>query len=154
MTRYHYNDFHAFVFRGEIPEMNNILDRDDFSIMKRAIYATQVPGLGWLAPLSPFLCSNSTSYSSSNPAHFSSDSSSLLLNLVAWLYWIAAIVSQSRKKQLIYHKIDERCAVGHARTNARTHEGRQADRQTGRQTSLHVILFCLISHCCRGERFS
>ena len=37
------------MFRGEIPEMNNILDRDDFSIMKRAIYATQVPGLGWLA---------------------------------------------------------------------------------------------------------
>ncbi|CAL8324067.1 unnamed protein product [Lota lota] len=29
------------LLKGEIPEMNNILDRDDFSIMKRAIYATQ-----------------------------------------------------------------------------------------------------------------
>uniref|UniRef100_A0A8C5FR95 Glycogen [starch] synthase n=1 Tax=Gadus morhua TaxID=8049 RepID=A0A8C5FR95_GADMO len=29
------------LLKGEIPEMNNILDRDDFSVMKRAIYATQ-----------------------------------------------------------------------------------------------------------------
>lgn len=28
--------------RGESPDMNSILDRDDFTIMKRAIYATQV----------------------------------------------------------------------------------------------------------------
>lgn len=28
--------------RGQIPDLNNILDRDDFTIMKRAIYATQV----------------------------------------------------------------------------------------------------------------
>ena len=28
--------------RGEIPDMTSILDRDDFTIMKRAIYATQV----------------------------------------------------------------------------------------------------------------
>lgn len=28
--------------RGEIPDMDSILDRDDFTIMKRAIYATQV----------------------------------------------------------------------------------------------------------------
>uniref|UniRef100_A0AAQ5YRH8 Glycogen [starch] synthase n=1 Tax=Amphiprion ocellaris TaxID=80972 RepID=A0AAQ5YRH8_AMPOC len=28
-------------FRGQIPDMNTILDRDDFTIMKRAIYATQ-----------------------------------------------------------------------------------------------------------------
>lgn len=28
--------------RGEIPEMNKILDKDDVTIMKRAIYATQV----------------------------------------------------------------------------------------------------------------
>uniref|UniRef100_A0AAX7TF22 Glycogen [starch] synthase n=1 Tax=Astatotilapia calliptera TaxID=8154 RepID=A0AAX7TF22_ASTCA len=27
--------------RGQIPDLNNILDRDDFTIMKRAIYATQ-----------------------------------------------------------------------------------------------------------------
>lgn len=30
------------VLRGQIPDMNTILDRDDFTIMKRAIYATQV----------------------------------------------------------------------------------------------------------------
>lgn len=30
------------VHRGEIPDMSKILDRDDFTIMKRAIYATQV----------------------------------------------------------------------------------------------------------------
>lgn len=30
------------VIRGQIPDLNNILDRDDFTIMKRAIYATQV----------------------------------------------------------------------------------------------------------------
>ena len=30
------------VLRGQIPDMNSILDRDDFTIMKRAIYATQV----------------------------------------------------------------------------------------------------------------
>lgn len=29
-------------FRGEIPDMSKILDKDDFTIMKRAIYATQV----------------------------------------------------------------------------------------------------------------
>lgn len=29
------------LLRGEIPDMNKILDRDDFTIMKRAIYATQ-----------------------------------------------------------------------------------------------------------------
>lgn len=29
------------LLRGEIPDMNSILDRDDFTIMKRAIYATQ-----------------------------------------------------------------------------------------------------------------
>ncbi|KAJ3612017.1 hypothetical protein NHX12_020295 [Muraenolepis orangiensis] len=29
------------LLKGEIPEMNSILDRDDFTIMKRAIYATQ-----------------------------------------------------------------------------------------------------------------
>ncbi|XP_041933836.1 glycogen [starch] synthase, liver [Alosa sapidissima] len=29
------------LLKGEIPDMNNILERDDFSIMKRAIYATQ-----------------------------------------------------------------------------------------------------------------
>lgn len=29
------------LLRGEIPDMNAILDRDDFTIMKRAIYATQ-----------------------------------------------------------------------------------------------------------------
>lgn len=28
--------------RGEIPDMNNILDRDDVTIMKRAIFSTQV----------------------------------------------------------------------------------------------------------------
>lgn len=32
------------VLRGQIPDMNTILDRDDFTIMKRAIYATQVLG--------------------------------------------------------------------------------------------------------------
>ncbi|KAM3587573.1 uncharacterized protein V6R79_009195 [Siganus canaliculatus] len=29
------------LLKGQIPDMNNILDRDDFTIMKRAIYATQ-----------------------------------------------------------------------------------------------------------------
>ncbi|XP_034529592.1 glycogen [starch] synthase, liver [Notolabrus celidotus] len=29
------------LLKGEIPDMNSILDRDDFTIMKRAIYATQ-----------------------------------------------------------------------------------------------------------------
>ncbi|KAK7895691.1 hypothetical protein WMY93_021016 [Mugilogobius chulae] len=29
------------LLRGQIPDMNSILDRDDFTIMKRAIYATQ-----------------------------------------------------------------------------------------------------------------
>uniref|UniRef100_A0A8C9TKX4 Glycogen [starch] synthase n=1 Tax=Scleropages formosus TaxID=113540 RepID=A0A8C9TKX4_SCLFO len=29
------------LLKGEIPDMNKILDRDDFTIMKRAIYATQ-----------------------------------------------------------------------------------------------------------------
>lgn len=33
------------VIRGQIPDLNNILDRDDFTIMKRAIYATQVCGV-------------------------------------------------------------------------------------------------------------
>lgn len=32
----------VWFLRGEIPDMNSILDRDDFTIMKRAIYATQV----------------------------------------------------------------------------------------------------------------
>lgn len=31
-----------FPHRGEIPDMNNILDRDDLTIMKRAIFSTQV----------------------------------------------------------------------------------------------------------------
>uniref|UniRef100_A0AAY4AWZ8 Glycogen [starch] synthase n=1 Tax=Denticeps clupeoides TaxID=299321 RepID=A0AAY4AWZ8_9TELE len=30
------------LLRGEIPDMNKILDRDDFTIMKRAIFATQI----------------------------------------------------------------------------------------------------------------
>uniref|UniRef100_A0A8C1A0P4 Glycogen [starch] synthase n=1 Tax=Cyprinus carpio carpio TaxID=630221 RepID=A0A8C1A0P4_CYPCA len=30
------------LLRGEIPDMSKILDRDDFTIMKRAIYATQI----------------------------------------------------------------------------------------------------------------
>ncbi|KAL2776752.1 glycogen [starch] synthase, liver [Daubentonia madagascariensis] len=30
------------LLRGEIPDMNNILDRDDLTIMKRAIFSTQV----------------------------------------------------------------------------------------------------------------
>ncbi|XP_072309805.1 LOW QUALITY PROTEIN: glycogen [starch] synthase, liver [Eucyclogobius newberryi] len=33
------------LLRGQIPDMNAILDRDDFTIMKRAIYATQRPSL-------------------------------------------------------------------------------------------------------------
>lgn len=32
----------CLILRGEIPDMSSILDRDDFTIMKRAIYATQV----------------------------------------------------------------------------------------------------------------
>uniref|UniRef100_A0A7N6AY67 Glycogen [starch] synthase n=1 Tax=Anabas testudineus TaxID=64144 RepID=A0A7N6AY67_ANATE len=30
------------LLKGQIPDMNSILDRDDFTIMKRAIYATQI----------------------------------------------------------------------------------------------------------------
>uniref|UniRef100_A0A8C7R1Y3 Glycogen [starch] synthase n=1 Tax=Oncorhynchus mykiss TaxID=8022 RepID=A0A8C7R1Y3_ONCMY len=30
------------LLKGDIPDMNTILDRDDFTIMKRAIYATQI----------------------------------------------------------------------------------------------------------------
>ncbi|XP_044041896.1 glycogen [starch] synthase, liver isoform X2 [Siniperca chuatsi] len=33
------------LLKGQIPDMNSILDRDDFTIMKRAIYATQRHGL-------------------------------------------------------------------------------------------------------------
>lgn len=36
------NDDDVCLLRGQIPDLNNILDRDDFTIMKRAIYATQV----------------------------------------------------------------------------------------------------------------
>lgn len=32
----------CLILRGEIPDMSSILNRDDFTIMKRAIYATQV----------------------------------------------------------------------------------------------------------------
>uniref|UniRef100_A0A8D2KXR8 Glycogen [starch] synthase n=1 Tax=Varanus komodoensis TaxID=61221 RepID=A0A8D2KXR8_VARKO len=34
-------DFPSCLLRGEIPDMNKILDRDDLTIMKRAIYSTQ-----------------------------------------------------------------------------------------------------------------
>lgn len=44
------------VLRGQIPDMNSILDRDDFTIMKRAIYATQV-----LQPFPPMLLRQQTS---------------------------------------------------------------------------------------------
>lgn len=38
----HFYFKHCFHHRGEIPDMNTILDRDDLTIMKRAIFSTQV----------------------------------------------------------------------------------------------------------------
>lgn len=38
----HFYFKHCFLHRGEIPDMNTILDRDDLTIMKRAIFSTQV----------------------------------------------------------------------------------------------------------------
>ncbi|XP_010787439.1 glycogen [starch] synthase, liver-like [Notothenia coriiceps] len=35
------NRLYDALLKGQIPDMNSILDRDDFTIMKRAIYATQ-----------------------------------------------------------------------------------------------------------------
>lgn len=34
-------------YRGSLPDMNKMLDKEDFTMMKRAIFATQVWSVSW-----------------------------------------------------------------------------------------------------------